>query len=59
MGMYEAWRRFGRLPWADLFQPTIELCEYGFIVENALAGAIEEKEANIRADPTMTLVYCV
>lgn len=57
MGMYEAWRRFGRLPWADLFQPTIDLCENGFIVENALAGAIEEKEANIRADPTMTAAF--
>ena len=52
-GLYEAWRRFGRVPWSELFQPTIQLCENGFAVERALASAIAEKESTIRNDPLL------
>lgn len=32
--------RFGRLPWADLFQPAIRFAEVGFAISPRLAGAI-------------------
>jgi gamma-glutamyltranspeptidase / glutathione hydrolase len=40
MGLWEAHRRFGTLPWAELVEPAIELAEGGFIVDSALAATL-------------------
>ncbi|XP_041455936.1 glutathione hydrolase 1 proenzyme-like [Lytechinus variegatus] len=40
MGYWEAHQRFGRLPWGDLFKPSIELAENGFVVGPDLARTI-------------------
>lgn len=40
-GYWAAWQRYGRLPWADLLQPTIDLCKNGFKLHKYLAGRIE------------------
>jgi len=40
MGLWEAHRRFGTKPWADLIAPSIRLAEEGFIVDRELAGSI-------------------
>ena len=45
-----AHRREGRLPWADLFQPAINLAENGFAVPPQLAAAIAE-EQDLKRDP--------
>lgn len=50
-GFYEAWSKFGRLPWSDLFQPAISRCENGFIVEADLSGAIQQYEDVMFSDP--------
>lgn len=47
-GYYEVWKQFGRLPWRDLFTPTIDLCRNGFPVGWALARFISLNEAIIR-----------
>lgn len=36
MGMWEAHRRFGQLPWAQLLAPAIQLAEQGFVPGEAL-----------------------
>lgn len=36
-GYQELHRKFGKLPWRDLFLPTIELCEKGIRVNKRLA----------------------
>jgi gamma-glutamyltranspeptidase / glutathione hydrolase len=36
------WRQHGRLPWATLFQPAIELCEKGFPVSNRLYTQVSQ-----------------
>ena len=52
-GFYAAWKRYGRVDWGLLFQPTISLCEQGFKVERNLAEIIQEKETYIRDDEAL------
>jgi gamma-glutamyltranspeptidase/glutathione hydrolase len=42
-GMWEAHRRYGRLPWRDLLAPAIELADHGFPVPAGLAASAEEE----------------
>ncbi|XP_054268831.1 scoloptoxin SSD14-like [Macrosteles quadrilineatus] len=51
-GYQEAHKRFGKLPWSDLFQPTIKLCEEGVPVNKRLAEHFAEEEPHIQASPT-------
>ena len=46
-GLGKAWRMFGRLPWADLIQPSINLARNGFPVSSAIEGAIDNRLSNI------------
>jgi len=41
------------VPWKNLFQPAIKLCEEGYTVEKALSGAIAEQAAEIKKNPNM------
>lgn len=52
-GYYQAWRRFGRLKWSDLFQPSIKLCNEGFKISKGLAAAMRKSEGNIRNSPDL------
>jgi len=51
-----AHRREGRLPWADLFQPAIDLAEAGFTVKPRLAEAIATA-ADLKHDPDAAIYY--
>ncbi len=42
--MEAAHERWGRLPWARLFEPAIRLAEEGFMVSPRLAGLLAEEE---------------
>jgi gamma-glutamyltranspeptidase / glutathione hydrolase / leukotriene-C4 hydrolase len=56
-GYYEAWSKFGRLPWSELFQPAILRCEHGFIVEEDLSGAIKQYEDVMYSDPNFRELF--
>ena len=47
-GFYEAWLRYGRVPWADLIQPSINLCEKGFQLEKSMSATVARQEALVR-----------
>ena len=55
-GYYEAWQRFGRLPWRRLLQPTIEMCRHGYKVQPSLANAIRTFESVIRQTPSLRYI---
>ena len=52
-GFHEAWKRYGRVPWSELFTASIELCDDGFEVPRDLAGAIRAYGTVIRNDPNL------
>lgn len=46
-GYHEAYKRYGKLPWRDLFQAAIQKCNDGFPVGRDLAAAIQYEKTNI------------
>ena len=56
-GHYAAWKKFGRVPWAELVMPTVRLCEEGLTVERSLAAAIRQYEDAIRNDSNLAYVH--
>ncbi|XP_012285801.1 glutathione hydrolase 1 proenzyme [Orussus abietinus] len=52
-GYWEAHERFGKLPWADLFWPSIELCENGYNLTKPQYGDLFFNKDNIYGDPVL------
>ena len=44
MGYRKAYDLGGKLPWKELFKPSIDLCLNGFKISRALAGGLELRE---------------
>jgi len=52
-GYWEAHQQFGKLPWADLFKPSIELCEKGYILTLVQYDGLMYNKKSIYNDPTL------
>ncbi|XP_051269190.1 glutathione hydrolase 1 proenzyme isoform X1 [Dicentrarchus labrax] len=57
-GYEMAHRRHGKLPWRDLFQPSINLAEKGFPLGRALATAMSRHKKTIIKDQALCGVFC-
>src|SRR6185436_13838743 len=55
-GMWEAHRRFGRLPWAELVQPAINLAE-GIVIHERLAGSLRRNQAALLRFPETARIF--
>ncbi|TTQ39611.1 Glutathione hydrolase 1 proenzyme [Bagarius yarrelli] len=53
-----AHRRHGRLPWRELFKPSIQLARDGILVSRALSKALTINQEIIQEDPKLCEVFC-
>ncbi|XP_072764800.1 scoloptoxin SSD14 isoform X2 [Anoplolepis gracilipes] len=56
-GYWEAHQRFGKLSWADLFKPSIELCEKGYIMTRAQYDGLGYNKESIYSDPSLRELF--
>jgi gamma-glutamyltranspeptidase/glutathione hydrolase/leukotriene-C4 hydrolase len=55
MGYWEAYKEYksGNVEWAELVQPTIDLCREGITVTPYLAKLLKDKEEDIKKSSTL------
>ncbi|CAL7949448.1 unnamed protein product [Xylocopa violacea] len=53
LGYQEAHKKYGKLSWSELFEPTISLCQTGSRVTDYLASYLTSKERLIRAEKSL------
>ena len=58
-GFYEAWKMFGRVEWASLFEPTIQLMENGYKIEKVVEEKVAYYEDLIRKDVNFRFVNVI
>lgn len=56
-GVEAAHKRFGKLPFANLFDPSIELAEQGFPIDHVLHGALNFRAADLARLPATKEVF--
>jgi len=54
-GLWEAHKRFGKLPWARVVQPAIDLAAKGFVMTDDEARALAQRKAAMAKDPNGAL----
>src|SRR5690348_2608937 len=57
-GMYEAWKKYGHLPWAKLLEPAIALAE-GHVIDEHRSRAIEYDRDRLGQFPASTAAFLV
>jgi len=56
-GLWEAHRRYGRLPWRDLVAPAIRLAEEGFPVDERFAATVAGQARRLAAFPASAALF--
>lgn len=56
-GFYDVHSRYGRLPWAQLFEPNIRLAEEGFLMTKALHSMLKKFKTVLKKSSAMRETY--
>ncbi|CRL08032.1 CLUMA_CG020993, isoform A [Clunio marinus] len=56
-GLWELHQKYGKLPWAELVQPSIKLARDGHVVSPYLQNIFSRNENSIRNEPTLKEIY--
>ncbi|XOV86783.1 MAG: gamma-glutamyltransferase [Pseudomonadota bacterium] len=56
-GLYDAWQRFGTMPWADLLEPAVKLAADGIVVTEDLAFALGAAKNIFATYPASAAAY--
>ena len=56
-GLWKAHNRFGKLPWADLLQPAIDLAGNGFVIDEYLAASLRYASKDLARYPSTRKVF--
>jgi len=56
-GLWEAHRRFGKLPWKDVVLPAVKLADDGFAIDAQLAGSLNSVVATSSEYPELRRVF--
>lgn len=56
MGYWEAYKKYGKLSWSELFEPAIKLCETGSRINDYLAAYLVQKEPMIKNESSLAKI---
>lgn len=56
-GYFEAHKKYGKLPWKDIFSPIVELCRNGHKVSRYLEKVLKNREKQILNEPSLKEVF--
>ncbi|XP_049838257.1 scoloptoxin SSD14-like isoform X2 [Schistocerca gregaria] len=56
-GYWEAYKRYGKLPWSDLVAPAIAVCESGYNMTRHQADSLFFNAAAVKSDPTLREIF--
>lgn len=54
---WQAYQLGGRLPWATLLQPAIDMCLNGYRISQTLASWMSQFESDLKNDPSLSRVF--
>ncbi|KOB65899.1 putative gamma glutamyl transpeptidase [Operophtera brumata] len=56
-GLWAAYLRWGKLPWASLLFPAIEICKEGFPLSQIVLDALHERSQQVKNDANLRKMY--
>lgn len=56
-GYWEVWKRFGKLPWAEILEPTLQICKDGYHMNKHQSDALEIRTPLIHTDANFREIF--